>query len=245
MNRPAGTKFEIFAGEVPYLTTDQMREVDRAMIEDFKIDLVQMMENAGRNLADLARARFLNGDPQSRKVTALAGTGGNGGGSLVCARWLHNRGALVTVFAARPGHEFTPVPAHQLEILRRMQVDVSQAGGLDSAERPELIIDGVIGYSLQGAPRGAAADLIRWANGQGRTSPRIGRAARRGHHHGRCLRPGHQSHGNGDPGFAQGRAAWPSRGGPGRRVIPGRHRRTAVALRRSHPGSDSGQHISP
>lgn len=245
MNRPAGTKFEIFAGEVPYLTTDQMREVDRAMIEDFKIDLVQMMENAGRNLADLARARFLNGDPQGRKVTALAGTGGNGGGSLVCARWLHNRGALVTVFAARPGHEFTPVPAHQLEILRRMQVDVSQAGGLDSAERPELIIDGVIGYSLQGAPRGAAADLIRWANGQGRTSPRIGRAARRGHHHGRCLRPGHQSHGNGDPGFAQGRTAWPSRGGPGRRVIPGRHRRTAVALRRSHPGSDSGQHISP
>lgn len=245
MSRPAGTKFEIFAGEVPYLTTDQMREVDRAMIEDFKIDLVQMMENAGRNLADLARARFLNGDPQSRKVTALAGTGGNGGGSLVCARWLHNRGALVTVFAARPGHEFTPVPARQLEILRRMQVDVSQAGGLDSAERPELIIDGVIGYSLQGAPRGAAADLIRWANGQGRTSPRIGRAARRGHHHGRCLRPGHQSHGNGDPGFAQGRTAWPSRGGPGRRVIPGRHRRTAVALRRSHPGSDSGQHISP
>ena len=245
MSRPAGTKFEIFAGEVPYLTTDQMREVDRAMIEDFKIDLVQMMENAGRNLADLARARFLNGDPQSRKVTALAGTGGNGGGSLVCARWLHNRGALVTVFAARPGHEFTPVPAHQLEILRRMQVDVSQAGGLDSAERPELIIDGVIGYSLQGAPRGAAADMIRWANGQGRTSPRIGRAVRRGHYHGRCLRPGHQSHGNGDPGFAQGRTAWPSRGGPGRRVIPGRHRRTAVALRRSHPGSDSGQHISP
>ena len=215
------------------------------MIEDFKIDLVQMMENAGRNLADLARARFLNGDPQGRKVTALAGTGGNGGGSLVCARWLHNRGALVTVFAARPGHEFTPVPAHQLEILRRMQVDVSQAGGLDSAERPELIIDGVIGYSLQGAPRGAAADLIRWANGQGRTSPRIGRAVRRGHYHGRCLRPGHQSHGNGDPGFAQGRTAWPSRGGPGRRVIPGRHRRTAVALRRSHPGSDSGQHIFP
>ncbi len=145
MSRPAGPKFEIFAGEVPYLTTDQMREVDRAMIEDFKIDLVQMMENAGRNLADLARARFLNGDPQGRKVTVLAGTGGNGGGSLVCARWLHNRGALVTVFAARPGHEFTPVPAHQLEILRRMQVDVSQAGGLDPAERPKLIIDGVIG----------------------------------------------------------------------------------------------------
>ena len=29
-----------------------------------------------------------------------------------------------------------------------------------------MIVDGVIGYSLKGAPRGAAADLIRWANAQ-------------------------------------------------------------------------------
>ncbi len=42
-------------GDVPFLTTDQMREVDRAMVEDFGIDLGRMMENAGRNLAHLAR----------------------------------------------------------------------------------------------------------------------------------------------------------------------------------------------
>ena len=30
----------------------------------------------------------------------------------------------------------------------------------------DLILDGVIGYSLKGAPRGAAAALIDWANGQ-------------------------------------------------------------------------------
>ncbi len=32
----------VYQGEVPYLTTDQMIEVDRAMMEDFKIDLVQI-----------------------------------------------------------------------------------------------------------------------------------------------------------------------------------------------------------
>lgn len=58
---------EVFTGEVPYLTTGQMREVDRAMIEDFKIELIQMMENAGRNLAHLARSRFLDGNPQGKK----------------------------------------------------------------------------------------------------------------------------------------------------------------------------------
>lgn len=167
MSRPTRMEFGLFTGELPYLTTDQMREVDRAMMEDFKIDLIQMMENAGRNLADLARTRFFGGDPQGRKVTVLAGTGGNGGGSLVCARWLHNHGAVVRVFVARPDQDFAPIPAHQLEILRRMKVEVSQYTDLDTAESPDLIVDGVIGYSLQGAPRSGTADMIRWANRQG------------------------------------------------------------------------------
>jgi NAD(P)H-hydrate epimerase len=29
---------------------------------------------------------------------------------------------------------------------------------------PDLVIDGLIGYSLKGAPRGITAELIRWAN---------------------------------------------------------------------------------
>jgi len=29
---------------------------------------------------------------------------------------------------------------------------------------PTLVIDGIIGYSLSGNPRGASAELIRWAN---------------------------------------------------------------------------------
>ncbi len=40
--------------DIPWLTTEQMIEVDRAMMEDYRIDLVRMMENAGRNLAHLA-----------------------------------------------------------------------------------------------------------------------------------------------------------------------------------------------
>jgi NAD(P)H-hydrate epimerase len=141
-----------------------MVEVDRAMVEDFRIDLVRMMENAGRALAHLARARFLGGDPRGRKVVILAGTGGNGGGALVCARRMHAWGADLSVFLTRPPGEFTPVPAQQLETLRRMRVP--SAEGLPPSETPppDLIIDGVIGYSLKGPPRGTAADLIRWAN---------------------------------------------------------------------------------
>ena len=77
-----------YRDELPYLTVRQMIEVDKAMVEDFRINLVRMMENAGRGLAHLTRARFLGGDPRGKKVVVLAGTGGNGGGALVCAREL-------------------------------------------------------------------------------------------------------------------------------------------------------------
>ena len=152
--------------DIRYLTTDQMIEVDRAMIEDFKIELIQMMENAGRNLASLARERFLGGDPIGKRVVVLAGTGGNGGGALVAARRLHNWGVHVRVFVTKPAPDFTPVPAHQLDILTRMKVSVSQAVGVVEERTPDVILDGVIGYSLKGAPRGSASDLIRWANAQ-------------------------------------------------------------------------------
>lgn len=156
---------DIYAGEVPYITTEQMVEVDRAMMEDYKIELIQMMENAGRNLAHLARDRFFDGDPRGKSVAVLAGTGGNGGGALVCARRLHNYGANVTVYLTKPDAEFTPIPAHQLDILHRMNVSAHTADAVRSAVSPDLIVDGVIGYSLKGAPRDTAADLIHWANG--------------------------------------------------------------------------------
>ena len=48
-----------------------MIELERAMMEDCRIDLVQMMENAGRNPAQLARTRFLAGDPRGKRVVVL------------------------------------------------------------------------------------------------------------------------------------------------------------------------------
>ena len=152
--------------EIPYLTQEQMIEVDRAMIEDYGIELVQMMENAGRNLAHLARARFLGGDPREKQVVVLAGSGANGGGALVAARRLHNYGAQVAAYTTRSIEALTPIPARQLAILHRMQVPTALADRLQQAQTPDLILDGIIGYSLRGAPRGAAADLIRWANDQ-------------------------------------------------------------------------------
>ncbi len=152
---------------VPFITTDQMREVDRAMIEDFGISLVQMMENAGRNLAQLARQRFLDGDPRGRRVVVLAGTGGNGGGGLVCARRLRNWGAEVQVWMTAPSRDLADVPLHQLGILQRMGISIVVGGELLVLPSADLLVDSIIGYSLTGAPTGLVATLIDAANNHG------------------------------------------------------------------------------
>ena len=153
--------------KLPYLTTEQMREVDRLMIEEYGILLIQMMENAGRNLAHLARRRFLDGDSQGSRVLVLAGTGGNGGGGLVCARHLRNQGADVRVFTTAGASRFAEVPRHQLAILGKMGAPVEVWDSGANLPPADLVIDALIGYSLRGAPTGAAASLIGAANAQG------------------------------------------------------------------------------
>ncbi len=154
--------FPWLEGDVPYLSTEQMIEVDRAMIEDFRVDLVRMMENAGRNLAHLARERFLDGDPRGKTVVVLAGTGGNGGGALVAARRLRGYGADVRVAVTAGLDQMSPVAAEQLIMLQVLDLPITEHD-LPYATA-DLILDGVIGYSLSGNPRGRAAELIQWAN---------------------------------------------------------------------------------
>ena len=103
-----------------------MREVDRIMVREAGITLIQMMENAGRALASLVVDQ-LGGDLTHATVAVLAGPGGNGGGGLVAARRLAARGASVPVILASPVDRLDPVPAHQLASLRWMGVPVHAA----------------------------------------------------------------------------------------------------------------------
>lgn len=157
--------------EVPFLTTDQMREVDRLMIDDYRITLFQMMENAGRALARLARSRFLGGDAKGKRALVLVGSGGNGGGGMACARNLHNWGAIVRLFTPYESSELGEAPRHQMDILDSLGVPVTLFSGAGDLPDADLVIDALIGYSLDGPPRGAIASLIRAANDAG--APRL------------------------------------------------------------------------
>jgi len=152
--------------QIPYLSAEQMAEVDRLMVEEYGIKLIQMMENAGRHLAVLAKNRFLGGDVTGKQIVIVAGSGGNGGGAMVCARNLLNWGAEVIVNLTREVYLLKGTIKHQGEILQSLDVQMKVGENLIEQPHLDLIVDGIIGYSLQGAPRGRAAEMIRWANGQ-------------------------------------------------------------------------------
>ena len=150
--------------EYERISTSQMIEVDRLMMEEYHIELIQMMENAGRALAILARERFCHGDPAGKRIAVLAGTGGNAGGTLVSARRLHNWGARVEVFMTADEAKMSSVPAHQRRILKRMGVPIFSGRDLSESSKYDLLIDGLIGYNIKGAPYGLPAEMIIWAN---------------------------------------------------------------------------------
>ena len=144
---------------IPALTTEQMAEVDRLMIETYHILLIQMMENAGRDLAEQAR-RMLGG-VTDRRIVVLCGAGNNGGGGMVAARHLRNRGAVVQVRLVADPARLKDIPAHQWRIVQAMNLAVEDDPDLTQAD---LILDALIGYGLTGNPRGAVAEWIDRAN---------------------------------------------------------------------------------
>lgn len=143
-----------------------MREVDRLMVDVYGIQLLQMMEVAGRTLAALARLQL--GGVEGRRILVAAGKGNNGGGGLVAARHLANWGARVTV-GIESAAALAGVPAAQwraLDDLPITRIEGNAATASTAAQDSELVIDALIGYSLRGDPRGWTAEMIQRINTQ-------------------------------------------------------------------------------
>ncbi len=162
------------ASAVPVVTAETMAEVDRRAVEDFGITLLQMMEQAGSHLAALVRAE-LGGDLRGRRIVVAVGPGNNGGGGLVAARHLTNRGAEVRVVLARPVLRMTEAARHQLATLLAMgssccvaTYDLADAELEDALARADIVVDAILGYRVDGVPHGEVDRLIGFVVRSGR-----------------------------------------------------------------------------
>jgi len=140
-------------------TAAQVAELDRYTIKELGVDLKQLMEIAGMRSAEAAAKLF----GRQQKIAVLAGPGGNGGDALVCAKWLKLWGYDPKVLLSHPLEKLKPITRDQLSIWEAYGGTVVD----DPPSDTEGIVDGLLGYSLEGAPRGRSAELIQWANGTG------------------------------------------------------------------------------
>lgn len=146
---------------IPAVTKEQMIEIDRIAVEETGPNLFQMMENAGRNLA-LSAIDLVSKRSSGRKILIFAGTGGNGGGGICAARHLLNHGYEPVLILSNEDN-LQEVPAYQLYIYRSAEgKEISFAEVHNIA--PDLVIDALIGYSLNSAPRGKILEMINFIN---------------------------------------------------------------------------------
>ena len=132
---------------LPGITKEQMAEVDRIMVEDFKIPVELMMELAGLNLAvlalNLSKNKYFN-------YIIIAGTGNNAGGGIVAARRLASWGLNAQVFFPRGMDELKDVPKNQ--VIRAKFLEIEIANGLPynflNFENDTLFIDAYLGYGF-------------------------------------------------------------------------------------------------
>ena len=154
---------------------DEIREFDRHAIEDLGIPGAVLMENAGRQIADVARDMIK--DVAAPTVLILAGRGNNGGDGFVVARHLAMDGVRADVVLPAPRDQVRGDARTNLDILERMGFAIrvldGPAGGIVAQLEPllaaaDLVVDGLLGTGTRGEIRQPYADIIDAVNAAGR-----------------------------------------------------------------------------
>src|SRR5256885_16328319 len=137
---------------LPVLSAEEMRRLDRRVIDTLGIPGAALMENAGRGAVPHI-IRLLPRGGRGARVVVVCGKGGNGGDGFVVARHLKQRGARVAVWLAARPEEITGDAAGKLAAPRPAG---PPPGGIAGARAPAGSLGGaavVVGAPLRtGAP---------------------------------------------------------------------------------------------
>ena len=153
------------------LTREEMRELDRKAIEEYKIPGIILMENAGRNVAE--EVLQMIDDPHQAKVAILCGKGNNGGDGFVVARHLRNHGISVNVFLVAKISDILKDgdAGTNLQILLNMKIPVKEIldiqgvnNILKELNNYNLLVDALFGTGLSGDVREPFKTLIGGVN---------------------------------------------------------------------------------
>jgi NAD(P)H-hydrate epimerase len=150
--------------KVRTLSSIALRQADAEARSTFGIEPLELMEVAGWQIA-----RFVNafiGGAQGKRVVVVAGPGNNGGDALVAARFLQQRGAIVSASIV-PSRDPNSLAARQALTIRRLGIPILDApDGLDPSA--DVLIDGLFGTGIRPPLRDPAPRVIEAMNATGR-----------------------------------------------------------------------------
>lgn len=148
-----------------------LREIDRRAAAEFGIPTLLLMENAARNLAEVALDGL--GDDADPAALIVCGAGNNAGDGLAAARHLHNAGVRVSILLVL-GDDLQGDALTHLNIARRMGLTITQsddddpdagvAFAWDQLPGMGVVIDAIFGTGLSRTVTGPALRAIRGIN---------------------------------------------------------------------------------
>ena len=145
-------------------TPEQMRELDRATIEDVGVPGPVLMERAALGVSALVQSRF-----PDHHTLIVCGQGNNGGDGLAAARQLHLAGHPVAcIVAVGSASELSPDAALNFNAADKAGVNLRVGSVPDYLwNETELVVDCLLGTGAKGELRGRAAEWARLINAAG------------------------------------------------------------------------------
>lgn len=145
------------------VTAEQMRVIDERTIHDLGISADDLMLQAGRAMAEIARAQFA-----PARVAIVCGKGNNAGDGFVVARELACDGIEVDVLLMEPRESYTGAAENALARLgdTRARIHNVDENSLEPLRGADLIIDALVGTGIRGPLRdryAKAAEIINLA----------------------------------------------------------------------------------
>jgi len=140
------------------LSTEEMAEADRLTIAS-GVAGIQLMESAGRAVADTVAARHRLGT----RITVLTGPGNNGGDGFVAARLLGERGYVVRVLTLADPDRLTGDAA----TAARAFSGTAELATAEVLAGADVVVDALFGAGLARPIEGIAGTLIEAINASG------------------------------------------------------------------------------
>ena len=150
--------------KTPSITSREMRALE-VNAEYFGISLLQLMENAGRSIAQETITRF----QKNKKAVVFCGLGGNGGDGFVAARHLLAAGFEVTVVLVGRGRDINHEAAlSNWGILQSLLGKVTLIEVTDSSLIPNvnagIVIDALLGTGTKGKLKPPISQVVEYIN---------------------------------------------------------------------------------